>query len=138
VKALTGRWQKGKDVLWWTREKKDGASGGVNGAGGGAVIDEIAAIKVKRTYCTPTQQPRHFQPAKTNTKCPPLLNAAEVFSSLYKILGEQHLDSRPSSACLLTLPQYSVADPPGFAAVKIGLCTAQHKATKDHPQISLV
>ena len=36
VKASVGRWQKGKDILWYTREKGDGP-GGAN--------DEIAAIK---------------------------------------------------------------------------------------------
>ena len=36
VKALAGRWQKGKDVYWYTREK-DG--------GGSSLQDEIKAVK---------------------------------------------------------------------------------------------
>ena len=36
VKALAGRWQKGKDVYWYTREK-DG--------GGSTLQDEIKAVK---------------------------------------------------------------------------------------------
>ena len=44
LKASVGRWQKGKDILWYTREKGDGGAGA-------AVSDaeraraEIAAIK---------------------------------------------------------------------------------------------
>lgn len=38
VKASVGRWQRGKDILWYTREKKDD--------GGAAAAAEVAAIKV--------------------------------------------------------------------------------------------
>jgi hypothetical protein len=38
VKALAGRWQKGKDVYWYTREKEGQSS---------AIQDEIKAVKAK-------------------------------------------------------------------------------------------
>lgn len=38
VKALTGRWQKGKDVYWYTREKDDGTD---------KLTDELRAVKEK-------------------------------------------------------------------------------------------
>ena len=41
VKALQGRWQKGKDVYWYTREKGDGVSGGA----GAQRAAELAAVK---------------------------------------------------------------------------------------------
>ena len=45
VKALAGRWQKNKDVYWYTRDKESGGNGGGGGGGFGSVADEIAAIK---------------------------------------------------------------------------------------------
>ena len=38
VKALAGRWQKGKDVYWYTREKE---------GGGSTLQDEIKAVKLR-------------------------------------------------------------------------------------------
>lgn len=40
VKALAGRWQKGKDVYWYTREKQQDQPTGT-------VDDEIRAVKDK-------------------------------------------------------------------------------------------
>lgn len=40
VKALTGRWQKGKDVYWYTRDKEEAQSAG-------AVNHELEAVKDK-------------------------------------------------------------------------------------------
>ena len=40
VKALTGRWQKGKDVYWYTREEKGDAAGA-------GYEDELRAVKAR-------------------------------------------------------------------------------------------
>ena len=56
VKASVGRWQNGKDLLWYTREK-DGDGGGVNA--------EIAAIKVRAR--NPAIRHRAPYPARART-----------------------------------------------------------------------
>jgi len=46
VKASVGRWQKGRDILWYTRDKEGGPGG---------LADELAAVKAEeervRTPC---------------------------------------------------------------------------------------
>jgi hypothetical protein len=39
VKALAGRWQKGRDVYWYTRDKGSGAAQ--------ALQDEVRAVKAR-------------------------------------------------------------------------------------------
>lgn len=49
VKASVGRWQKNKDILWYTRDKASGA---------GSVADEIAAVKAEEDRVRAASRPR--------------------------------------------------------------------------------
>ena len=57
VKASVGRWQRGKDILWYTRDKKDD---GVD-----AAAAEVAAIKVRYDDDDDDAIPAHKHPRDT-------------------------------------------------------------------------
>jgi hypothetical protein len=60
VKASVGRWQNGRDILWWTRDKKED--------GGGAAA-EVAAIKARsRRMCARTHSP-HAPSSRRHMNC---------------------------------------------------------------------
>ena len=44
VKASVGRWQKGRDILWYTRDKAGGPGG---------LADELAAVKAEEERVRP-------------------------------------------------------------------------------------
>jgi len=49
VKASVGRWQKGKDILWYTRDKAGGPGG---------IADEVAAVKAEEERVRLAAAPR--------------------------------------------------------------------------------
>lgn len=63
VKALTGRWQKGKDVYWYTRDiEKDQSKSAMN--------DEVQAVKDREAQLMAEVR----VPTPPSSKCRPVLN----------------------------------------------------------------